>query len=97
MKAMEGSPFAIFSWIPRGNVDSLEIDFLLYKMEKNVDPANDLEFIKLAPKISEVYENNYNTTPEHWVYHAKEISDGKYPIQFLPLHVQKLANQLYYS
>jgi len=97
MKATEGSPFAIFSWIPRGNVDALEIDFLLFKMETNTDTANDVEFIKLCPMILKAYENSRNTTPEHWVYHCQEIIEGKYPLNFLPEHVQDLARQLYYS
>jgi len=97
MKAMEGSPFNIFSWIPRGNVDQLEIDFLCYKMESNNDPKNDLEFIKLVQDISSIYENYKTTTPDHWAYHSKEISAGKYPLELLPENVRPLAQKLYYN
>lgn len=82
MRFFVGSPFKIFERVPSGNIDEIEMDVFLGRMEENQEKANDLEFIKLAPQISELYDRSGRL--DHWAYHSKEISEGTYPLELLP-------------
>ncbi len=37
------------------------------------------------------------TSASTWLYHARAISRGEYPLKKLPEHVRELARELYYS
>ena len=84
----EGTPYSAFDLIRKIELDPLEIDFIAYKISKNPIPENEIEFIKLAKKISSIHSKLSIEKNDHWAYHSKEISDGTYPLELLPEHVR---------
>jgi hypothetical protein len=97
MKLSEGVPYYAFSLMDRVKLDPLEIDFIVYKIIKNPIRENEIEFIRKAKSISAIYENHDIPDVDHWAYHSKEISAGKYPLELLPEHLRPLAQKLYYN
>ena len=97
MNITDGIPFFAFSLLDKMKLDPLEIDFLIEKIIKEPNEKNEIEFIKKAKKISEIYEENFVIEIDHWAYHSKEISEGKYPLELLPSHLRALAKKLFYS
>jgi hypothetical protein len=95
MSVFEGSPYGIFEKIERGITDEVEMVVLKNRMQRNLDPKNDREFIKKAKAIS-LFDDRA-VVIDHWAYHSKEISEGAYPLELLPEHIRDLAKNLYYK
>ncbi|MCE9501323.1 MAG: hypothetical protein K8R21_12620 [Leptospira sp.] len=69
------------------------VDFVAETHDINVGEMHQ-EFIRNLVYIVP-FTANATDEPE-WPYHAKEILEGKYPIEKLPVHIRTLAKELYY-
>lgn len=97
MNLTDGVPYHAFDLMDRVELNTLEIGFIVDMVAKNPVKENEIAFIKNATKISAGYENYFVVENDHWAYHPKEISEGTYPLEFLPEHVRELAKELYYQ
>lgn len=72
------------------------IDLVVETSNYAVDRLQE-EYIRNLKYIVPFIENMFTVTEDmEWPYQARSICEGKFPIENLPVYLQKIAIQLYY-
>lgn len=80
-------------------MDEVEQISAVYLVTELEDPSVDETFVENAGNehLLSLLAGYPIDTKEEWPWHAKAISEGKYPLNNLPEGVRELARTLYYE